>query len=63
MDMNNNIDMNEIRDCFNKIIAIETNPSKIATLELLREYYTNPEFKKALEDMCYEMTNFNPSYN
>lgn len=61
--MNQEINLSEIRDCFNKIISIESDPNKIATLELLREYYTNPEFKNFLEETTFQMNYLNPSYN
>ena len=40
----------EARAVFNKVIAGESNPDQVAKLELLREYFCNPEFKQALED-------------
>jgi protoheme ferro-lyase len=46
----------EARAVFNSVIATESNPDRVAKLELLREYFTNPEFRKALEDHVWELT-------
>lgn len=40
---------------FNKAIASETDPGKVARLELCREYFTNPAFKLALEDYIFAL--------
>jgi hypothetical protein len=34
---------------FDEAVARETDADKRANLELCREYFTNPEFRKALE--------------
>lgn len=57
--MQTQITTQEIQDGFDKMIAKakETNDSDaIAAFELAREYHTNPEFKKALEDDCFRRT-------
>lgn len=41
---------------FNKAIAATTDADAIARLELVREYCTNPEFKMALQDHLWEMS-------
>lgn len=38
------------REVFNQIIATLTDADQIAKIELSREYFTNPEFAKALAD-------------
>lgn len=38
------------REVFNQVIATLTNADQIAKIELAREYFTNPEFAKALAD-------------
>lgn len=47
--------MQKIIEQFNKAIEAETNSDKIAELEVLREYFTNPEFKKNLETYTYRI--------
>ena len=42
--------MNELVQVFNKVIANQTDAEKAAKLELCREYFTNAEFRKAMED-------------
>jgi hypothetical protein len=39
-----------VRRVFNQAIEQTSDPDKVANLELCREYFTNPEFRKALED-------------
>jgi len=34
------------------VIAAQARADKIARLELCREYFTNPDFRKALENAC-----------
>ena len=43
----------QARQVFDNIIATETDLGKIALLELLREYYTNSEFRAALHDYVW----------
>lgn len=40
----------EAREIFNKALANETNADRIAKVELLREYFTNPAFRAAMEE-------------
>ena len=40
---------NEARNIFNAAIASNTDADQIAKIELCREYFTNPEFRAALE--------------
>lgn len=49
--------MEEIRAVFEKVISTVQDPDRKDELELCREYYTNPEFKKYLEDMVWKMNN------
>ncbi len=39
---------------FTAAIEKETNADRIAKLELLREYFTNPTFRKTMEDHTFE---------
>lgn len=41
---------------FNSEIAKETDKNRIAKLELLREYFTNSDFKLALENEVARLT-------
>jgi len=52
--MNNSILTNaEARAYFDAAIARTTDPDTIAKLELCREYFTNEEFRAALQDYVY----------
>lgn len=42
-----------MREMFNQVIATQTDPDKIAKLELCREYFCNPEFKAWLQDFVW----------
>ncbi len=44
-------------EIFNKMIELESDSDKKAKLEICREYFTNPEFKAALEQMTWEINN------
>lgn len=41
---------NEAREIFNQAIANEKDADRIAKVELLREYFTNPTFRSAMEE-------------
>lgn len=43
----------EARAYFDAAIARTTDPDAIAKLELAREYFTNEEFRTALQDYVY----------
>lgn len=45
----------EARKIFNQAIAQHTDKDAIAHLELCREYFTNPKFRKALEWHTWEL--------
>lgn len=45
----------EIRKVFNDSIKGETDPDRIANVELLREYFCNPTFRKAMSDIVFEI--------
>lgn len=38
------------KQVFNQVLANLTDADQIAKIELAREYFTNPDFRKALED-------------
>ena len=44
----------QAREIFNQAIARTTNADAIARIELAREYFTSPTFRKALEDHLWE---------
>lgn len=44
------MDTQKARAEFDKMISSATDPDKIAKLELMREFFCNPDFRKALED-------------
>jgi hypothetical protein len=43
-----------VRAEFDKRIARETDPDEIANAELLRDWITNPGFRKGLTEACYQ---------
>jgi hypothetical protein len=43
----------QARATFQAAIDASTDPAEIAKLELAREYFTNPDFRKALEDKLF----------
>jgi hypothetical protein len=44
----------QAREIFNQAAASATDTDAIARIELAREYFTNPAFRKALEDFVWE---------
>lgn len=44
----------QAREVFNQAIRNTTDADAIANIELAREYFTNPTFRKALEDHIWE---------
>ena len=50
MKMRTNMNSTEARQIFDTQIAAEVDADRITKLELLREYYCNPEFRKAMEN-------------
>jgi hypothetical protein len=40
----------QAREIFDQAIATETDADRIAKVELMREYFTSPAFRVALED-------------
>ncbi len=44
----------EARAVFDTVIATTTDPDKNARQELLREYFTNADFRKRFEDYSFE---------
>jgi len=44
----------QAREHFNDAIARQTDPDRRARLELAREYFCNPEFRRALEDHLWQ---------
>lgn len=47
---------NEARAHFDAAIARSADADQIANIELCREYFTNPEFRKYLEDATFAAT-------
>ena len=41
----------EAREIFDTAAANETDADKRANIELCREYFTNPDFRRAMENM------------
>ena len=50
----------QAREVFNQAIASTTDADAIARIEVAREYFTNPEFRKSLEDLVWEATRWSP---
>jgi hypothetical protein len=48
----------EAKEIFNAAIAGETNADRIAKVELLREYFTNPTFRAAMENEVARINGF-----
>lgn len=46
----------EVKQVFDKVIVTLTDQDKIARLEIAREYFTNPEFRAALEEKTFGIT-------
>jgi hypothetical protein len=44
----------EIREGFDEVIAKISDPDAIARMEIAREFFTNPDFRKALEDHTWQ---------
>lgn len=44
------------REVFEKAIKEESRPERIARLEVLREYFTNPEFREYLSNESFNQT-------
>ena len=44
----------QIREAFNQAISNSTDADAIAKLELAREFFTNPEFRRALEEHIWQ---------
>jgi hypothetical protein len=40
----------EVRAVFDAVISQQSDPNKVANLELCREYFLNPDFRKWMED-------------
>ena len=47
----------EAKNIFNKVIENQTDGDTIAKLEILREYFTNAEFKTNLQDFVWAINN------
>jgi hypothetical protein len=45
----------QAREVFNQAIANTKDADAIAKIELCREYFTNPKFRKALADHVYSI--------
>lgn len=49
------MDKTKAREIFNAAIAGETNPDRIAKVELLREFFTNDNFRAAFSQFVFDM--------
>lgn len=47
---------NEAREIFNNAIAESNDADQRASLEVVREFFTNPEFREALADYSWQRT-------
>lgn len=47
----------EVRAKFDQVIATMKDPDAIAKYELIREYLTNPTFRKQLEETVWKINN------
>ena len=45
------------KQVFNQVLATQTDADKIAKIELAREFFTNPAFRKSLEDHVWQLNN------
>ena len=45
----------EAREMFDRLIAQADSADRVAALELCREYFTNPEFRVALQDEVFRI--------
>ena len=45
----------EFRDIVNGVIANESDPDEVAKLELVREYFSNPDFRQWMSDTVYRL--------
>lgn len=43
----------QVRATFQAAIDATNDPEEIAKLELAREYFTNPDFRKAMEEKLF----------
>lgn len=53
--------MEQIKRAFNDAIAQETDPDKVARLEICREYMTNPAFRAKLEEFTFQQDQGTPN--
>ena len=44
----------QIRDGFNRVIAQVNDPEAIARMEVVREFFTNADFKAKMEQFVWE---------
>lgn len=49
----------ELRAVFDGAIAASQDPDRNARLELLREYFTNPDFARRLHDVVWDINQRN----
>jgi hypothetical protein len=47
----------QVKQIFNAAIAKMRDPDQIAKAEIAREYFTNPDFRKTLQDYLWEINN------
>ncbi len=46
----------DVRAVFNSVLARTSDPDQRARIELLREYYCNPELREWLHDFSWQQT-------
>ena len=54
MRTNDQITTDQIRDGFNRVIAQVNDPDAIARMEVVREFFTNADFKAKMEQFVWE---------
>jgi hypothetical protein len=55
------MNVEKARECFNEMAATfraKGMRDKAAEVEICREYFTNPKFRKAMEDFMWENSKF-----
>jgi hypothetical protein len=57
--MVNNFTATDARQVFNVAIANAKDADQIAKIELLREYFTNPDFRKFMESSTFAINQKN----
>jgi hypothetical protein len=53
--MNQPMTNEQAKQIFNQVIATVQDPDRVARMEICREYLTNPDFRKGLEQFVREI--------